>query len=150
MHFEILVEDQSGKKFIESTFEKILYNCEIEYTYNIHSYKGAGHIPKSMKSTTDPRKRILLDRLPSLLRGYGKCFNNFSHVVVVVVDLDDKNCAEFKQELINIAKQCNPPPNVLFRIAIEEMEAWLLGDLDAVRHAYPNAKKCNIESVYSG
>lgn len=28
----------------------------------------------------------------------------------------------------------------MFRIAIEEGEAWLLGDKEAVRKAYPNAK----------
>ena len=34
----------------------------------------------------------------------------------------------------------------MFRIAIEESEAWLLGDRDAVKAAYPNAK----DSVLDG
>ena len=35
---------------------------------------------------------------------------------------------------------CNPRPKTRFCIAIEEGEAWLLGDLPAIRSAYPNAK----------
>ena len=36
---------------------------------------------------------------------------------------------------------CNPRPKTLFRIAIEEGEAWLLGDRAAVKLAYPNARE---------
>ena len=35
---------------------------------------------------------------------------------------------------------CNPRPKTLFRIAIEECEAWLLGDRAAVKSAYPDAE----------
>ena len=33
-----------------------------------------------------------------------------------------------------------PRPRTLFRIAIEECEAWLLGDCNAVKAAYPKAR----------
>jgi hypothetical protein len=59
----------------------------------------------------------------------------------VVVDQDSRDCIQFKDELVNIANQCNPKPNVLFRIAIEEIEAWLMGDENAIIKAYPTAKK---------
>ncbi|MCD6389644.1 MAG: hypothetical protein J7L69_09535, partial [Desulfobulbaceae bacterium] len=39
-----------------------------------------------------------------------------------------------------ILNSCNPQPKTLFRIAIEEGEAWLLGDRNAVKAAYPHAK----------
>ena len=60
--------------------------------------------------------------------------------VVVVVDSDDKNCIKFKQDLLDVLNGCDPRPNTLFRIAIEEIEAWLLGDRAAVKSAYPNSK----------
>ena len=60
--------------------------------------------------------------------------------VVVVVDSDDKDCIKFKQDLLDVLNRCDPRPNTLFRIAIEESEAWLLGDRAAVKAAYPNAK----------
>ena len=56
------------------------------------------------------------------------------------MDLDDKNCQFFKQDLLQILHDCNPSPTALFKIAIEEIEAWLLGDTEAVKAAYPRAK----------
>lgn len=141
MHFEILVEDASGKIALKFILEKILGPAGQDHTYKIFSYKGAGHIPKNLRGTTDARKRILLDRLPRLLRGYGKSLQNLSAAVVVIVDLDKKDCLEFKQEMLNILDGCNPQPRTLFRIAIEEGEAWLLGDRNAVKAAYPRAKE---------
>ncbi|MFC1508577.1 DUF4276 family protein [Candidatus Omnitrophota bacterium] len=140
VHFEILVEDMSGKIALESILRKILGTNEQNHTFKIISYKGIGHIPKDLRGMTDPQKRILLDRLPKLLRGYGKSLQNFSAALVVVVDLDEKDCLKFKQEMLNILNVCNPKPTTLFRIAIEEGEAWLLGDRNAVKAAYPRAK----------
>ncbi|GBD95668.1 MAG TPA: DUF4276 family protein [Nitrospirae bacterium] len=141
MHFEILVEDVSGKIALESILKKILGPNGQDHTYKIIPYKGIGHIPKDLRGTTDPQKRILLDRLPRLLRGYGKSLHDFPAAVVVVVDLDDKDCLVFKQEMLDILDDCNPQPTTLFRIAIEEGEAWLLGDRNAVTAAYPRAKE---------
>ncbi|MCX6619765.1 MAG: hypothetical protein NTY38_01535, partial [Acidobacteria bacterium] len=90
-------------------------------------------------------KRILLDRLPTVLAGYGKSLQA-GDAVVVVVDLDDRHCVSFKQELLEIQKRCNPMPEVLFRLAIEEIEAWLLGDRNAIVKAFPRAKLNTLHS----
>ena len=73
-----------------------------------------------------------------LLRGYGESLDD-SASVVVVLDLDDNDCIALKQELLDVLDSCNPRPKTLFRIAIEEGEAWLLGDRAAVKMAYPDA-----------
>ncbi len=139
MHFEVLVEDQSGSIALECLLEKILGANGAAHTWIIHPYKGLGHIPKGLHSVTDPQKRILLDRLPDLLRGYGRSLPP-STAVVVVVDADDRDCVAFKRELRGVLEACTPRPRTLFRIAIEESEAWLLGDRAAVKQAYPDAK----------
>lgn len=141
MHFEILVEDASGKIALEYILERILGPNGENHTYKIIPYKGIGRIPRNLRGTTDPQKRILLDRLPKLLKGYGKSLQGFPAAVVVVVDLDDKDCLVFKQEMLDILNDCNPQPKTLFRIAIEECEAWLLGDFNAVKAAYPRVKE---------
>lgn len=141
MHFEILVEDQSGKRFLETMIPKIIHENQ---TFRVHPYKGIGHIPKNMKPKTDPRKRILLDRLPHLIQGYGNTFaeypDDYPAILVIVCDLDNKCMKKFRNELLDVLAQCEPKPNTHFCLAIEEMEAWLLGDLDAIKKAYPNAK----------
>ena len=144
MHFEVLVEDQSGTIALEAIMAKILGADDAAHSWRMHSYSGLGRIPRNLHSVTDPKKRILLDQLPRLLRGYGKSLG-YSIVVIVVVDLDDKDCIVFKQELVSVLNACTPRPKALFRIAIEESEAWLLGDRDAVKAAYPSAKDSVLE-----
>ena len=139
MHLEILVEDQSGSIAMEFILEKILGVNGGGHSWKIHPYKGIGRLPKDLYGVTNPTNRLLLDRLPNILRGYGKSLQ-YPSAVVVVVDLDDRDCLKFKQELLNVLNACNPRPKTLFRIAIEESEAWLLGDRNAVKTAYPNAK----------
>ena len=140
MHFEVLVEDQSTSVTVGFVLEKMLGKNHVDHSWRIHSYKGAGRLPRGLSGTIDPRKRILLDRLPKLLRGYGRSLGQDS-AVVVVVDLDDRDCHAFKQELLDVLNRCHPRPRTLFRIAIEESEAWLLGDRAAVRAAYPNVRQ---------
>ena len=142
MHFEILVEDQSGKKALDVIVPKIIGSGS-DHTFEIYPYNGAGHIPRGL-GKTDANKRILLDRLPRLLQGYGNKFSKYPEdyraAVVVVCDLDDKNCKDFLAELNGVLNSCNPRPETRFCIAIEEGEAWFLGDIPAVRSAYPKAK----------
>ena len=145
MHFEVLVEDQSGSIAVDAVLGKILGRNEALHSWKVHGYKGSGHIPKGLRGKTDPAKRILLDRLPKLLRGYGKSLDA-SSAVVVVVDLDDRDCMAFKRELLAVLNACRPRPTTLFRIAIEEIEAWLLGDRAAVKAAYPRAEDAVLDA----
>lgn len=142
MHFEILVEDVSGKAALEMLLPKIV---DEGVTYRIFSYRGIGAIPKNLKDPKDASKRVLLNNLPKALRGYGKAFGVTAggpHVAVIVVcDLDDRDRNEFLQELDDLLKSCVPAPLTRFCLAIEEGEAWLLGDIEAVITAYPRAKR---------
>mgnify|MGYP000053380804 CR=1 FL=1 len=140
MHFEILVEDQSGKKALDILVPKIVGDA---HTFKVHSYKGIGRIPKNMRDTNDASKRILLDNLPKLLKGYGKTFAGYRAypaAVILVCDLDDNCLKTFRNELSGILDACNPKPETRFCMAIEEGEAWFLGDLSAIKAAYPRAK----------
>ncbi|MCP9820255.1 hypothetical protein KBZ18_12250 [Synechococcus sp. Cruz-9H2] len=147
MHFEILVEDQSGKKALDILVPKIIGDV---HTFVVHSYKGIGRIPKNLGTSRDASKRILLDQLPRLLRGYGKTFANYPpsyHAAVILVcDIDDKCLKVFRQELLNILNAVDPKPETRFCIAIEEGEAWFLGDIAAVKTAYPSAKDAVLNS----
>ncbi|MEH2230561.1 MAG: hypothetical protein V7K71_13085 [Nostoc sp.] len=148
MHFEILVEDISGKTALDILVPKII-NTE-QHTFNIHAYKGIGHIPQGLKSTSDANKRILLDQLPRLIQGYGKTFASYPpdyHAVLIIIcDLDDRCLNTFRKELLELVNSCNPKPKTQFCIAIEEGEAWYLGDLAAVKAAYPSAKQAVLNS----
>lgn len=141
MHLEVCVEDASGKIFLESIFPRIIRD---DVTWRVHGYRGIGRIPKHLQSTENAEHRIILDSLPKLIRG---CANT-PHVtaLLIVVDADQKNCAEFLAELELMHNQVAPAANVIFRLAVEEMEAWLLGDPDAIEAAYPKVVKAALAS----
>ena len=91
MHFEILVEDQSGKKALDILIPKLIGS---EHTFKIHPYKGIGRVPKNLGGNTDAGTRLLLTQLPKLLRGYGKTFANYPEdypaAVILICDSDTK------------------------------------------------------------
>ena len=148
MHFEVLVEDQSGKKALDIMIPKITKG---QSSHRVINYKGIGRIPKNLKPAHDAKKRILLDQIPRLLRGYGETFAsypaNYPVAVIVVCDLDNKCLKEFRQELLAVLDSCDPKPEIRFCIAIEEGEAWLLGDMPAIKAGYPRAKN-NVLNSY--
>ena len=129
MHIEVLVEDSSGAQLIGELLPRLIGPEGEPHTWRIHSYKGVGRIPKGMGTTADPAKRALLSQLPRLLGGYGKTAG--IDAVLVALDNDSRDCEAFLAELKTVLNQCDPAPETLFRLAIEEMEAWFLGD----RHA---------------
>jgi len=141
MHFEILVEDISGKTGLEILIPKII--STEQHTFNIHPYKGLGHIPKGLTSASEANKRILLDQLRRLVQGYGNTFSkyppDYHAVLIVICDLDNRTLCTFRRELLDVVDKCNPQPKTQFCIAIEEGEAWYLGDFAAIKAAYPRA-----------
>lgn len=146
MHFEILVEDLSGKVALDILARKIIGE---NHTCDVKSYKGVGRIPVKMNASVDASKRILLANLPRLLAGYGKSWQEYPAVVIVVCDLDDKCLKSFRNELIKLLNACNPCPETRFCIAVEEGEAWFLGYIRAIKQAYPKAKDAVLNAYVS-
>lgn len=138
MHIELLVEDSSGARLIEALLPRVIGEHGSPHTWRIHQYRGIGRLPANLHKHADPSKRSLLDLLKKALAGYGKTPG--IDAVVVVLDSDDRDCKQFLAELNAVQTTCKPAPNTLFRLAIEEMEAWLLGDRAALMQAYPRAK----------
>jgi hypothetical protein len=95
------------------------------------------------------RLKTLLQDLPRQLRAYGKTYDGYGGaykaVMFVVCDLDDRCLKEFREQLLGMLDACNPRPDTRFCIAIEECEAWLLGDIPAVKTAFPKAKETVIQ-----
>ena len=139
MHIEVLVEDSSGRRLLDILLPQVLGPYGQPHTWRVISYKGIGRIPKGLNAKADPAKRILLDRLRQVLPGLGRTPG--IDAVVVVLDVDKRDCKAFLKELLALAEICNPQPKTMFRLAIEEMEAWYLGDEVALLGAYPRAKR---------
>jgi len=133
-----LTEDSSGKLLLEHIVPRILASFGEAVTWRIIPYRGIGRIPAGLKVGNDPSARFLLDQLPRLLRGYANTPG--IDVVVVVLDSDNRNCKTFLEELIALANSCGVAHRTMFRLAIEELEAWYLGDRASLVRAFPKAK----------
>jgi Domain of unknown function (DUF4276) len=142
MHLEIHTEDSSTKELLEILLPKIIGSNGDVNSWRLHPYKGIGRLPKNLDARADPTKRLLLDQLPSILKAYGKTPK--TGCVVVVVDVDSRDFNSFLAELKTVLSACNPAPETLFCIAVEETEAWYFGDKDAILSAYPKARKAEI------
>ena len=138
MHYEILVEGQSELTLLSTIMPQILGVYNEPHTWKIHKHRGVGKLPEDMAANPNPSDPTLLHNLPAKLRAYGRSEDE-QLGVVVLVDLDAHlDCRRFKQMLLRTLDFCPKRPHCLFRIAIEEMEAWMLGDRQALIAAYPH------------
>jgi len=137
MRLHFLVEGQSEKSFLQIWLPRFL---PAHHSYKIIPHRGKGKIPGDPSKIPEPKRQGLLDQLPAKLRAYGKELNPETDRIIVLVDLDHEDCLNLKMRMLDLLNYCNPAPVVLFRIAIEETEAFYLGDRPGIRAAFPNAK----------
>lgn len=142
IYIEILIEDKSGSILVEQIMNKYVMDKE-NLTYKIHSFKGIGKIPLKTNKMSQIKSRRLLTDLPMYLKGMDLSLKNVpgKKAIFVIIDSDDEDCANLKRNLIQMYQELEISIQVFFCIAIEEMEAWLLGDSEALVTAYPMAKR---------
>jgi len=138
MHIEVLTEDSSGRVLLERLLPKLIGPHGEPHSWRVTSYRGIGRIPPKLKAG-DPARRILLDQLPRVLGGFAR--TSGIDAVVVVLDADDRDCVALLAELRDLAVSRGADTKTMFRLAIEETEAWYFGDRNALPAAYPKAQK---------
>jgi hypothetical protein len=132
----VLVEGPSEEALVRGWLPRLLPR----HAFTLIRHRGKGKLPGDALKVPDARREGLLDQLPAKLRAYGRSLDPATDRVVVLVDLDDDDCINLKRRLVALLDHCDPSPAVLFRIAIEETEAFYLGDLRAIQEAFPHAK----------
>lgn len=144
MHFQFLIEDQSSAALIEILMRKISLGNE-NITFNCKSFKGIGGFTKK-NTVKETKSGKLLNDLAIYLRGFNKSLQNIPATVIVVLDNDQHETEVFLTQLKQLAYQNKITVDCVFCIAVEEMEAWLLGDEAAIQAAYPSAKLAKLRT----
>ena len=126
MHIELLLEEPSAEAFLSAFLPRVL---------------PAG---TTLRPIVFQGKQDLLVKLESRLKGYRSWLPDDSRIVVLV-DEDRQDCRRLKRQLESAAaaaglrtkSKAGRSFTVLNRIAVEELEAWFLGDPAALNAAYP-------------
>ncbi|HYU31861.1 MAG TPA: DUF4276 family protein [Thermoanaerobaculia bacterium] len=137
MRLHVLVEGDSEEALMHGWLRRFL---PPGHSFVVIRHRGKGKLSRDPLQVPDIRREGLLDQLPAKLRAYGKSLDPATDRVLILVDAHDDPCRELKQRMIAALEQCHPRPFVLFWIAIEETEAFYLGDPAAIRRAFPQAR----------
>lgn len=141
MYFQFLIEDKSTEILVNHVMEKLVDQyMEREIIWDIKSFGGIGHLCKK-GSVLEQKTGKLLNDLPMYMKGFSKVLQNMEHAaLIIVLDNDKRDVEQFRKELENVAISNMVLCDYVFCVAIKEMEAWLLGDTEAITEAYPDAK----------
>jgi hypothetical protein len=117
----VLTEEPSMKIVLDALLPKLL---PTNMYFRVYPHQGKQNLEKALRSTVPTLSRIPNSR------------------ILIVRDKDGHDCLKLKQELVNIMTlTCQSPYRV--RIVCRELEAWYLGDVDAIEQAYPRFKADN-------
>ncbi|MEA4889976.1 MAG: hypothetical protein VB070_10990 [Clostridiaceae bacterium] len=144
MHFQFLIEDQSSAKLINELMQKIARK-NTQITYNYKSFRGIGGFTKK-NTIKETRTGKLLNDLATYLRGFNKSLQGFPSAIFIILDNDDYDTMAFYAKLEQVTADNNIIIDHVYCIAVEEVEAWLLGDEAALLAAYPQAKQSVLRS----
>lgn len=139
MQFEVLTEDRSGSVVVKRLMSKIIAPHIPDFGIRVRPHRGRGDLPSNMNGNPKRDATGLLDLLPAKLRAYDRVFAGNDFVLVVVMDSDDHSPGELKAKLISICKKYAPNIQFVIGLCVEETESWLIGDMDALKTAYPEA-----------
>ncbi|HBN56983.1 MAG TPA: hypothetical protein DD414_09435 [Lachnospiraceae bacterium] len=113
---------------------------EKEIIWDIKYFGGIGHLRKK-GNILERKTGNLLNDLPMYMKAFNRVLQNMREsTLVIVLDNDKRDVRQFRQDLENVAISNMILCDYVFCIAVKEMESWLLGDIEAVKEAYPNAK----------
>lgn len=139
MFVYFLLEDMSSEVLIDILME----NVSLRYSgvsYKCRSFKGLGGFTKK-NTVKETRTGKLLNDLSTYLRGFNNSLKDLpGSAVFIVLDNDNNDPAVFRAGLEEVAEDNHITIDYVFCLAVEEMEAWLLGDREALQQAYPAAK----------
>lgn len=140
MHIQFLVEDQSGEILIRQVMNKLLSDRK-DHTFDVKHFQGIGGY-KVCSQIKDVKNNKMLHDLPIVLKGFDNKYKsnpNYPALIVVVLDNDDRCTEDFEKQLTDMTMKIGIMTDHVICIAVEEMEAWLLGDRKALLQAYPGA-----------
>lgn len=128
-HLEIFVEEPSSAAALRVLVPRI----RDDVGFKIYEFQGC---------------HDLLGKLPERFRGFARWLPE-DYRIVVLIDRDREDCLARKRKILEMARRSglrttargSTSPQVLVRIAVEELESWFLGDTAALRRTFSGVPK---------
>lgn len=139
MHIEILCEDKSGGMVLDHLMATILAQRPLQHTFAVRPHRGKGYYPRDEWGQPPRLANGLLDLLPAKLRAYTQTGRPENLLLVIVLDADAELPDQIQADLERLVRKFGGGLPTVIGISVEEIEAWLLGDAQAIRQAYPDA-----------
>jgi len=111
-----LVEDYSMKKFLEGILPRLGFQ---DYAFEIKHHRG---------------KEDLISHLDQVIPSLSKR----AQQIIVIIDQDKQDCVKLKNKIKAKMAWCSCEYKI--RIACYELEAWFLGDMEAIAECSPRFK----------
>jgi hypothetical protein len=135
MTIHVLVEGPSERAFFDRWGLRLVPDLNVR----VHPHQGKGSLPRFVDAPPDSKARGLLDQLPAKLRGLAAALDPSVDGVLVLIDADEDDVDVLAGGIKAVAAHCAPQLRVSVSVAVEEMEAFYLGDLRALQRAFPAA-----------
>jgi hypothetical protein len=114
----IFTEEPSAKNVFEALLPKLLPDGVY---FRVYPHQGKQDLEQALKKALPQISRIPGSR------------------ILITRDQDQSDCREVKSKIANLVNETCACPYAI-RILCKELEAWFLGDLEAVEKAYPRFK----------
>jgi len=139
VHLEVLVEDRSGKMFLDPLLRRLLAGVGRDVEVAIRPHRGKGRLPADPSARPDRFASGLMDLLPARMRAYSAVFAPGTHGIVVVLDSDEEDPETVRTRIDRLSRPYRNGLPVVIGISVEEMESWMLADRAAILSAFPRA-----------
>jgi len=111
-----LVEEYSMRKFLEGILPRLGFT---EPTFEVKHHRGKEDLIRNLNKI-----------IPTLSKR--------ARQIILVVDQDKEDCKELKKKVVEKMQNCACDYKI--RVACYELEAWFLGDMDAIAESSPQFK----------
>lgn len=135
MTIHVLVEGSSERALLDRWAPRLGMSPIIR----VHPHQGKGALPEPIDAPPIRDRRGLLDQLPAKLRGFSEAADRSALAIVILVDSDEEDPSALAERIKSIAAIVAPGLLVAVCVAVEETEAFYLGDLHGLSLAFPDA-----------
>lgn len=130
MHLEILLEETSMENVVQNLLSRLVSEDQ-EHSWTTHPHYG---------------KQDLLKKLQKKLNAYARWIRE-DHRIVIILDQDRDDCIALKERILSLCRNAGlDDSRVLVRIVVVMLEAWFLGDMEALEKVFPKLERLKLKN----